>query len=371
MCPLPNAPRQVWYKRAMPELSPQYYPNAQDLGMPPYMQQRLAGILMSDVDLPPATRANRTRYNDWSPQDFLAYGHWVVDVAQYTGKDSPVSFDVVISNASKLDLGPSLGSLIRRGINSADILESKGIVTREHYNDMTNMQMVIMGRDIADTHNKRLSVPMIKEMHTRGEFPSVEQLNYRFGSLGAFQELIGRPHSHTWVKQDFIEWGAELIRQNKGMHVNENVINHFRREGKGPGSKAIWRKLGSMNEFRERSVELYNKRLAAERIVVEATQNAYNLDPRFTAVITNNPTDPTELAKRYGYYRIAKQLIKATTPWDLTRIVQAVDDFDFMQALHMQDSTITNKTIAVTAQRLQVYWSSGYRFAQVDLVYSK
>ena len=353
----------------MNELEQSPYPTAGDLGFGESTRQRLANILLGEVELPRYT-PEKIKNNDWAAQDHEAYVHWLMGIVAYTGAHSRVNLADVITKASKLGLGPSAHPIYNSGLTINSIVESAGLISRDRFTELTVSELIAEGRVYADSINNRPTRQDIAKLNKAGNFASAYQIKTMLGTFSMFQELVGRPNANLWKPPDYVEWGAMIVRKNPGLFINKQVLNAFSRVGKGPAYNGVYYNMGGLVPFRSQSIALERQRRAAEAQAFKphlvAAQHALTIDALFNSVVTDNrPT--AQLAKEHSYYRIVRNLLVINASYLVGPLVKSKSTTELIAGLQKYDPTITKQVVQDVAYKVQVYVPPQYRFEHVDL----
>lgn len=228
----------------------------------------------SETDRDGNTQAVRHEHEQWKTEEVLHIGSLIA--RELAELEPPASFNInVVSRLHILGLFPHLTYLTKhpefRGINgfrkaigaearftdnnSRSYDEYKGMTTSsiaslivERYNDLV---------EFPDDQRFEgpLTTAIITEMNMMGLAPSLKHIYGELGGLGELNECLGFPDITKWTEDDYIQYGADILRHNGPKSLTRANITLLASHGFGPSKRSIevrffWRTFCAQSQKR-------------------------------------------------------------------------------------------------------------------------
>ncbi len=107
-------------------------------------------------------------------------------------------------------------------------------------------------------HQGPLTTDVIKELNQVGLAPSDNYIHVHLGGLRRLNEALGFPDIYSWTDEDFIAYGADVIRYNGKSSLTVDTINTLASYDYGPRYGTIRTRLG-WNTFTQQATKEYER----------------------------------------------------------------------------------------------------------------
>ncbi|MCA9344926.1 hypothetical protein KC946_03755 [Candidatus Saccharibacteria bacterium] len=287
-------------------------------------------ILDETIEIPASNRGNSIMYSDYSDDDFIELYRPLVDILELDPSIDRPPLREHIDRASKLGITPSVGPIYDRMSLSA-VHTGLGFKAKLRFSDWSQNELIEAGKSLA----KKIGTRPTRDVITyagRGEyrgiddFPTVDVIKSRFGKISVFHELIGYPSCKGWGREDYLDWSYAFYKQNPGSQLSASLIGDFSMAGRGPSKQPILKKFGSIQAFKDISIENYrtkeeddnNAKNSRLDDVYRLTSYDADLNELFNTLTKKEPEITRDrLLQVAAQYSLGKRLATTATVADL------------------------------------------------------
>lgn len=200
------------------------------------------------------------RWEHLSPEDFLEYGRWLVDLTEENGvRELP---NKVLVRASHLGLGPSRKAITNRFGSLPEfqrMVSANKIRWRDAFADWDELDFIIHLHNVGVEEGRRPDIPMLNRRVAEGRKepkPNVIRKNIR---LDEAYERAGFLFPRAWDRKKYDEWGVLFYMAN-GKTPTQEVLDILSSQGKGPSSHAVAHEYSGTLPYGESVVHAFNNR---------------------------------------------------------------------------------------------------------------
>ena len=309
--------------------------------------RHLPEIVDNDEILPSYTRGWRDKYKDWTREDFINNGRWLLKI---TGNlTSPR-----ISRLSRLGLHANTSTIAARFGGLPAYHKAIGQNEVSAYGAFTDWDIVdvvthlyAMGQE----ENKRPSLKMISRRIASGkEEPGAFVIDRIVPPLIAI-ELSGYVMPRNWQKRQYQEWGYLFYLANKRL-PNKSDLDVLSPKYLAPshGGTALTFE-GQFTDFKASIIRMVRDR---RKIQLQEIAQEFRKSPE--KVLLENYESNEELIRRVGRYKIIKQLLtKSSLSTNIQLSRYDVIGEEFISYLQRQDKRIEDWMVEGAARRVMCY----------------
>jgi hypothetical protein len=330
-------------------------------------------ILDRTIELPLSGRSSHERRGTWDKEGLIRVGKKLMNLLQGENEEPMALTAVSIDRASKLGLGPSHNCYTYH-FGSIDKLQNElGVTTKSKFSTWSYEKYIEEGQILADEIGKRPTTAFLEENPNR--FPSRKQILKRFGNISTFYELIGRPNFDHAEKEDLIEWGTAVVRQNPEITpmqlITKNSLNYWSKQGRGPSQYIVRKVVGTIKQYRE----LVNDRFEVITILDEEknrqkTEKATNYLQKSGFEIAQRKRHYSSIVLS-GMHKLARNFAPNVPDSEINMLVSRYSLDGLISTLIKDYDAVDFGDVEVAAEELHIFddlWPT-YRFQNVDLVY--
>lgn len=210
----------------------------------------------------------------WSSEELISHGRWTLSLVQKV--DASLTLRTGhLQRVAALGLGPGKAT-IQRGFGvfrnfqrqvGAQVRNTGGQYLKWGRNDFfayaTDLHEEVAKREGAP---RKLTPADIYDRYVAERGPSENDIKKRGGGISNLNDFLGYPDVRRWDRDDFIAWGARLLRANGGW-INDikfalNTLSPLKR---GPSDAAVQRNVGRLTVFRGEAAQELARQEAARR----------------------------------------------------------------------------------------------------------
>lgn len=229
------------------------------------LKTEVAQLLTQDEFMFTRTDFEKRDCSDWQEEDYIAYGkrlHAIVFDEEPTRLT-----EEVIERAYILGLGPNsrkiqrpsrFGSLWRFN----EMLGTAFGYARGRFQEWGHEEFVAYGKEIVEQHHgKRPNKAVLQAAFLKGTGPSPAVIVDRFGGLHEYYTHLGFPNIEVWSQDDYVGWGAGVIKSGSAVTLNARLLDHLSKRGRGPSAKIVHNKFGSLSAYQAKvaKASVYNQ----------------------------------------------------------------------------------------------------------------
>lgn len=326
-------------------------------------------VVDTTIDLPPSGRTAHENKGKINREKLLDIGRGLLALIETPDEDITLLTETHLSRASKLGLSPSVTSYVNHVGSVSQLQYEIGCKPQHEFSLWTKEDFVHEGRKLADELDRRPTARFLQANPHR--FPSRFIIIKKFGDMATFHELIGRPSFNKSEKEDFMEWGTAVIKQNPNKPfvsiLTKESIEYWSKHGKGPSAWQVGKHFGTVREFRAEVVDRCEDANAINQQKIEKAR-AYLDEVDLRLDERTEKIDPIFLAARH-------KLVKRFAP-DLAEskahiLVSRYSTQGIAEALIDKFGAVDFADVEVAALEMDIFddlWPM-YRFQNVDLAY--
>jgi hypothetical protein len=333
---------------------------------------------------PPHERHDKLYVNDWTRDDYMAFGHWALSVLKESEAEPQLLRDD-LERFYQLGHGPHYVRMARRFGSIWQYREALGIhpqKTKGRFDSWSQTDFIDHARSVAANKPKdtRPTETDYQRHYDEGSGPPIHIIFSRMGSIGKLNELIGFPNIHDWDYDDYIEWGVKIVRANNGLIPTTRMMIALSKRKRGPTSASVAANIGSVEKFQYCVAEEYTRQNheneQREAVLTKLWQG--ELQP----LLEEPETEQTAEQKHAlaAHYEIASlSLGSAITPKELVTIANLRAD-KFMASIRRHRPAVGKaelETIAMTHGLLDYLdppdtsWMSYLKVTEKDLPFRR
>lgn len=341
------------------------------VGAAAYEQALEAGVYpdelvsISEMLLQPAPTRTETRLpvDDWSREDYIAYGKWLLDAA------SPKLTHKILQTSYDLGLGPEPQRLYRKD-RSIDQPRFKGYagfyreigalesVKRGEYSDWdlkTTLKYVERQAVKVADDGIRPTVDVFENLAKNGRGPNNDRIKRLTGlPYGKLLDLVGYPEPRAWTLDDYIDWGVRFTIANDRIPYHGGIVK-LARTFRGPSEMAIHRRFGGIMSFQTLVMERY------EQLQKEQAEKATQIHERLKLDVESHklPAELLELpdedaVKIAARCWLVQHILRDTAHDALPKSVRESNS-GFKNYIQKYNPSVTDADIETTASTLGVF----------------
>lgn len=231
-------------------------PRTPQIGANQLIRVLLAENFSIQQDVPP-----RVNCDQWNNDDYKRYAEWLYDVVN--GGENPPGAPTkeMYQRAYYLGLGPEVRRITRRfgslwHLN--DIMQFEGGYRRGKFDDWSTRDFIEYGKELVkQSEGKKPTERILYASFKYCSGPSPRLIRTRIGGIGRFQELLGFPYIADWSENDYVEYGARILRANPGIKLTRYVFDELSQRQRGPAVRTLVNHFSSLNRYKELAISHY------------------------------------------------------------------------------------------------------------------
>lgn len=216
----------------------------------------LGALLRQNNDLP-GENFDTVNPQEWSRERLIEYGRWLYCVVEppANNKENRLNRDI-ITRARNLGLAPGYKT-IKRIFGSAGQfyvdIEASDTDIRGKFDNWSIEDFVgYIKRTVGDRKPSRAILNQSRKGNPNNPGPKL--IHERFQPIGGVRklfELAGYQVTELWERDDYINWGVNVMQANDGLLPTTTMANYFSRKGHGPSGKAIIDNFNLISEYQK------------------------------------------------------------------------------------------------------------------------
>lgn len=201
---------------------------------------------------------------EWSRDDALAFGKWVLDILQADGQSRTLRTRH-IRRLAVLGIGPPVKRIevlfgykinnFKEAIGSP-INHTRGLFTEwtpsDYFMYAERLHKKIMRLEGAP---RKLTRKDFRDAFAAQEGPALATIERQMGGTAQLNEHLGYPDIYGWDDEDYIAWGARLLRANPSLGGIGDAVQRLSRLKRGPSRRAVVDHFTSLIGFRWKAEE--------------------------------------------------------------------------------------------------------------------
>jgi len=226
---------------------------------------QLAGLLALKQSETLDLTYTRLDTSNWTADTYRQHGHWLLRVINTQEERlQPLRIDH-LRNANRLGLGPGFTGRFLDTFgtfhNYKHALGLPATSSKGRFSDWEVTDYVLHARQIATNIHRKPQQTDYDRYFRDGKGPSVALIKSYVGSIHELNDLIGYPNITAWDDEDYITWGARVLRANQETGVTNPVIQELSKRKRGPSDKNVrdrFGKLSILQQLIEQRIEKEN-----------------------------------------------------------------------------------------------------------------
>jgi len=335
-------------------------------------------ILDETVELMTYNRGSSVRYGELDDTEFAELFRPLVDVLELDPATDPPPLRTSIDRASILGLVPNQKTIYERTTLSK-VQAHFGFRPKFRFQDWLKADYVEAGQHLASIVGGRptrfdIAAAGRGEFRRLGDFPTVNEIQGRFGRLAVFHELIGYPSCNGWAEEDYFDWADAFYRQNPDKAITARRLNRLSAAGVGPSRQAIYAHFGSLSKFQDLSRQYHEamsddeERARQQRL--SQTEELVRYEPTLAEALAEADQRQQRILQVAAQFRLAKHLLLNVSPAELRdrALIKSPDVFT-RSCLQRSNGGFRAADVETTASAFGVFddmWPM-HRFGSVNL----
>lgn len=247
-------------------------------------------------------------YEQWSHEELAQLGSWALNIIKTDENPRPILARRHLERLYILGLGPNIRR--QHAITTMRALRLAADSPEGHdpglYDEWSARDFARYALQLSQKLGRRPR----KEDYTAAAGPSARIIHRRFGGVGELNEMIGYPNVRAWQPEDYIQWGSQVMRANPHRPFNYFLIEDLSRLDRGPSEYPIYRRFGTIGNFRELVQAEYDRQQAARSKQKSDILARYQKLKTQTAVPAENEfASEDQLLQFVGKFELAKNCI--------------------------------------------------------------
>ncbi len=318
-------------------------------------------------EVTPVTKPEKLDVDDWSRQDYIAFGKWLMNVA-----NEPLTHRRALLPAYNLGFGPEPQRIYRKDIATkekrfdgyADFYDQIGAKDAmrkgrfDHWDFLTLMKYVKKEADNAAAEGIRPTVAFFNKLAAKGKGPSSHSVQRIADTpFGKLIDMAGYPEPRSWSTDDFIDWGVRFTIANDGRLPYMAGIEELSKRFRGPSEASLRRRFGGIMSFQTVVTEAYEKHVKEAESLRQVKLDAIQLEIEAGTMPIEmiEIEDHDKMLLQAGKYWIARKLIPHLSQEQLFKIAtESLTTKAFVGRLTSRDPRVKQAHVEATATALGV-----------------
>lgn len=296
---------------------------------------------------------------DWTREDYLIYGRWLIDIVKPAGGDISAN---VIMQASRLGVGPTVKRFEaekRFGTLSKFYVElgNNPHYTRGLFDDWSQSDYIDYASRVAESYGGKPTSEVFRQFSFDFEGPSPQIIRAKFGSIKSLLERIGYPNIESWDEADYVDWGVNLLLANDGKKLNRISLDYLSKMKRGPSARTIVNHFGYLSHYKKLVLDAYDIELARRNKHMQERLESIGSeidDGTLPESLFWKVADVADQIQRFAQFKLARFLLP-DLPQKVLVSIGSSNNASFISDIREQDPRLTGGQIETTAVNLGLF----------------
>ncbi len=302
---------------------------------------------------------DKTEVEDWTKEDYINYGRWVLNIIKTEEELQPITRRHIV-RLYQLGLGPRHTHMLE-ACQAKTWWELRREVGSPPGHDIgrflewTLQDFVNYARSLEAELKRKPTELDYAQASIKRDGPTPRIIDSRLpGGVGYLNENLGYPNIHNWTKDDYVSWGAKVIKANGGRTITSQFPKILSKRKRGPSDRTIYNHFGNWDNFITQAEEEFIQ------LEQEARTSRVSKLKHYTEMVKDGtlPTEFSNLDEEQLIQGAAKYLVVSKCAPDLSsyqKLVISQRQHTYVEALMNAKEGLTAGKIEIIAISLEVF----------------